>query len=219
MPFGSLFHFYCQVRGNPPIIPDYVKFCYHMLMKKMIQAEFEAHRQTIEATIEKLVPTVEEASQILIETLKSGHKILLCGNGGSAADAQHIAAELTGRYKSERKGLPGIALTTDTSALTAIANDYGYDHVFVRQVEALANKGDLLIGISTSGNSKNIISAFKVAKAIGCNCIGFSGRDGGEMNKVCDLNIVVPSNDTPRIQEMHILIGHTLCQAVDDALS
>ena len=188
-------------------------------MQEMIQAEFEAHRRTIEKAIETLIPAVEEASRMLVETLKSGHKVLLCGNGGSAADAQHIAAELTGRYKSERRGLPGIALTTDTSALTAISNDYGYDRVFDRQVEALANEGDLLIGISTSGNSKNIISAFKVAKELSCKCLGLSGRDGGEMNAVCDLNIVVPSNDTPRIQEMHILIGHTLCQAVDDALS
>ena len=188
-------------------------------MREMIEAEFEAHRETIDATIGMLIPVVEQASKMFIDTLKNGNKILLCGNGGSAADAQHIAAELTGRYKSERRGLPGIALTTDTSALTAIANDYGYNRIFDRQVEALAAKGDLLIGISTSGNSKNIISAFKVAKALGCACIGFSGRDGGEMNEVCDLNIVVPSNDTPRIQEMHILIGHTLCQAVDNALS
>ena len=186
-------------------------------MKNMIKTEFEAHRKTIEATIEKLIPNVETASQMVIDTLKNGNKILLCGNGGSAADAQHIAAELTGRYKSERRGLPGIALTTDTSALTAIGNDYGYDRIFDRQVEALANEGDLLIGISTSGNSVNIISAFKVAKDMGCKSLGLSGRDGGSMNKVCDLNIVVPSSDTPRIQEMHILIGHTLCQAVDNA--
>ena len=185
----------------------------------MIQSEFEAHKHTIEKTIETLIPSVEKASRMLAETLKNGRKVLLCGNGGSAADAQHIAAELTGRYKSERRGLPGIALTTDTSALTAISNDYGYDRVFDRQVEALANKGDLLIGISTSGNSTNIISAFNVAKELGCHCLGLSGRDGGAMNEVCDLNIVVPSEDTPRIQEMHILIGHTLCQAVDDALS
>lgn len=183
----------------------------------MIKAEFEAHQKTIEATIEKLIPNVETASHMIVDTLKSGNKILLCGNGGSASDAQHIAAELTGRYKSERRGLPGIALNTDTSALTAIANDYGYDRVFDRQVEALANEGDLLIGISTSGNSANVISAVKVAKEMGCKSLGLSGRDGGAMDEVCDLNIIVPSDDTPRIQEMHILIGHTLCQAVDDA--
>ena len=186
-------------------------------MLKMIQKELHSHKETIEKTIEIMVPDIQEASTLMVTTLKSGGKVLLCGNGGSAADAQHIAAELTGRYKSERKGLPAIALTTDTSALTAISNDYGYDRVFDRQVEALANKGDLLIGISTSGNSQNIISALTSAKAAGCQTLGFSGREGGKMNKVCDINLVVPSTDTPRIQEMHILIGHILCQAVDDA--
>ncbi len=188
-------------------------------MLEMIRSELNAHKKTIEDTIEKMIPSIEEASKLAIETLQNGNKILLCGNGGSAADAQHIAAELTGRYKSERRGLPGIALTTDTSALTAIGNDYGYERVFDRQVEALANKGDLLIGISTSGNSANIISAFTVAKEMGCQTIGMSGRDGGKMNEICDINLVVPSNDTPRIQEMHILIGHTVCQAIDDAYS
>jgi D-sedoheptulose 7-phosphate isomerase len=131
---------------------------------------------------------IEKASKIVVDTLKNGNKILLCGNGGSAADAQHIAAELTGRYKTERRGLAGIALTTDTSALTAIGNDYGYDRVFDRQVEALAREGDLLIGISTSGNSQNVINAFNVAKELGCLTIGLSGRDGGKFNNVCDLN-------------------------------
>ncbi|MEA3454945.1 MAG: D-sedoheptulose 7-phosphate isomerase [Campylobacterota bacterium] len=189
------------------------------MIRTMIKTEFEAHKKTIELVIEKLIPDVEKASKVAIETLKGGNKILLCGNGGSAADAQHIAAELTGRYKSERKGLPGIALTTDTSALTAIANDYGYERVFDRQVEALANNGDLLIGISTSGNSPNILSALKTARELGCQTIGLSGRDGGLMNDACDLNIVIPSEDTPRIQEMHILVGHTICQAIDDAFA
>ncbi len=188
-------------------------------MQDIILAEFEAHRATIEKTIEKLIPNIETASEMLTDTLKKGNKVLLCGNGGSAADAQHIAAELTGRYKSERKGLPGIALTTDTSALTAIGNDYGYERVFDRQVEALANEGDLLIGISTSGNSANVLSALKTAKARGCTTIGFSGHTGGAMNEICDINLVVPSDDTPRIQEMHILFGHTLCQIVDNELS
>jgi D-sedoheptulose 7-phosphate isomerase len=158
------------------------------------------------------------ACVLITDTLAHGNKVLLCGNGGSAADAQHIAAELTGRYKSERRGLPAIALTTDTSALTAIGNDYGYKRVFDRQVEALANKGDLLIGISTSGNSKNVNNALKVAKELGCRTIGLSGRDGGGMNNTCDVNVIVPSDDTPRIQEMHILIGHIMCQAVDDVI-
>ncbi len=183
----------------------------------VITKEFEAHLKTIEAVMGTMEKMLEEASTLMVETLKNGNKILLCGNGGSAADAQHIAAELTGRYKSERRGLPAIALTTDTSALTAISNDYGYAKVFDRQVEALANKGDLLIGISTSGNSENIISALQLARELECTTLGFSGRNGGKMNEVCDINLVVPSNDTPRIQEMHILFGHTLCQIVDNA--
>jgi D-sedoheptulose 7-phosphate isomerase len=186
-------------------------------LENMIRVELNAHKNTIEATIKSIVPSIEEASRLMIDTLKNGNKILLCGNGGSASDAQHIAAELTGRYKKDRRGLAGIALNTDTSALTAISNDYGYASVFSRQVEALANKGDLLIGISTSGNSKNILLALKEAKALECKTIGFSGNGGGDMSNLCNLNIVVPSSNTPRIQEMHILIGHILCQAVDDA--
>ncbi len=185
-------------------------------MKTTIAKEFSSHLETIQSVIDLMEKDLAKASQIAVETLKRGNKVLLCGNGGSASDAQHIAAELTGRYKSERRGLPGIALTTDTSALTAISNDYGYDRVFDRQVEALANEGDLLIGISTSGNSNNVISALKLAKELGCSAIGFSGRDGGKMNEVCDVNLVVPSDNTPRIQEMHILFGHTMCQIIDD---
>jgi D-sedoheptulose 7-phosphate isomerase len=185
-------------------------------MLETIKKEFESHLQTIQAVQNNMENSIQDVSKIVIETLKNGNKVLICGNGGSAADAQHFAAELTGRYKTERRGLPGIALTTDTSALTAIGNDYGYDRVFDRQTEALASKGDLLIGISTSGNSKNIISALKLAKEMGCSTIGLSGRDGGAMNEVCDVNLVVPSDNTPRIQEMHILFIHTICQLVDD---
>ncbi len=185
-------------------------------MKNAIIKEFLAHQETIAKVIETMQEPLLEASKLAVETLRAGNKILLCGNGGSAADAQHIAAELTGRYKTERRGLPGIALTTDTSALTAIGNDYGYDRVFDRQVEALANKGDLLIGISTSGNSKNVINALKVAREMGCKTLGLTGRDGGAMNELCDINLVVPSNDTPRIQEMHILFAHTICQIIDN---
>lgn len=186
-------------------------------MKNTILKELNAHKDTIEKTIENMIPTIEEASQICIEALKNGKKILLFGNGGSAGDAQHIAAELTGRYKTERRGLPGIALTTDTSALTAIGNDYGYDRVFDRQLEALGANGDVAIGISTSGNSGNVISAFKLAKKMNIKTIGMSGRDGGSMNASCDLNLIVPSSDTPRIQEMHITIGHIICQLIDEA--
>lgn len=188
-------------------------------MKEVIKNEFQSHLQTIQTVIETMEEDLEKASQIAVQTLKNGNKILLCGNGGSAADAQHIAAELTGRYKTERRGLPAIALTTDTSALTAIGNDYGYDRVFDRQVESLAQKGDLLIGISTSGNSANVINAFKVAKELGCQTLGMSGKDGGTMSKWCDLNVIVPSNNTPRIQEMHILFAHTICQIIDNEFS
>jgi len=185
-------------------------------MKKIIEFEFNEHLKTTKATMDCIYESVESAAQICIDALKNSRKILIFGNGGSAADAQHIAAELVGRYKVERKGLPAIALTTDSSALTCISNDYGYEQVFSRQVEALANTGDVVIGISTGGTSTNVISALDIAKNIGCKTIGFSGRGGGEMNALCDANLVVPDDDTPRIQEMHILIGHTICQLIDN---
>ena len=188
-------------------------------MQSIIKFEFEEHLKTSQATFESIGHSVEVAAKLCIDCLKNGNKILLFGNGGSAADAQHIAAELVGRYKTERKGLAAIALTTDTSALTAISNDYGYDCVFDRQVEALANTGDVAIGISTRGSSANVASALKLAKDLDCKTIGFSGRGGGEMNELCDINIVVPSQDTARIQEMHIVIGHTICHLIDLAFS
>lgn len=188
-------------------------------MRTTIAREFRLHLETIESVIGSMEESVERASMLAVETLKRGNKILLCGNGGSAADAQHIAAELVGRYKIERGGLPAIALTTDTSILTAIGNDYGYDRIFDRQVEALVNEGDLLIGISTSGNSLNVLSALLLAKEMGAKTLGLSGRGGGKLNYACDINLVVPSDDTPRIQEMHILFGHTMCQIIDDELS
>lgn len=183
----------------------------------MIQREMLSHQAVIAKTIETLQNQIYTACVIATETLKNGHKVLVCGNGGSAADAQHIAAELSGRYKSDRRGLPGIALTTDTSVLTAVGNDFGFERIFDRQVEALANAGDLLIGLSTSGHSKNVVRALSLARHMGCKTLGLSGRDGGVMSEVCDLNIIVPSNDTPRIQEMHIMIGHIICQAIDDS--
>jgi len=187
-------------------------------MKQIIQQELIAHQQTAQ-TMNALTDVIEVAAKLCIDALKNGKKILIFGNGGSAADAQHIAAELVGRYKTERKGLPAIALTTDTSALTSIGNDYGYDHVFDRQVEALANLGDVIIGISTGGSSGNVINGLQTAKELGCKLIGFSGRDGGEMNDLCDINLVVPSEDTPRIQEMHIFIGHTICHLIDQSFA
>src|ERR1700744_5896116 len=185
-------------------------------MTNSVIEELKDHQQLVQKVIDSLAPAIETACEMMVYTLKNGNKVLLAGNGGSAADAQHIAAELSGRFVKERKALPGIALTTDTSALTAIANDYGYGHVFSRQVEALASPGDLFIGISTSGNSQGILNAFETAKKLNCKTLGLSGRDGGKMNGLCDLNIVVPSNTTARIQEIHILIGHILCKAVDD---
>ncbi|MFA6247552.1 MAG: D-sedoheptulose 7-phosphate isomerase [Mucilaginibacter sp.] len=185
--------------------------------KEMVIEELYEHRNIIQKVIENLSGDIETACRVMVSVLKDGKKVLIAGNGGSAADAQHIAAELSGRFVKERKALPGIALTVDTSALTAIANDYGYHHVFSRQVEALAQPGDLFIGISTSGNSQGILNAFEAATKIGCKTLGLSGRDGGKMNGICDLNIVVPSDVTARIQEMHILIGHIMCKAVDDA--
>ena len=186
-------------------------------MQSIIEFEFSEHLKTAQATLEYIADPLEIAANFCIDSLQNGGKILIFGNGGSAADAQHIAAEMVGRYKVERKGLPAIALTTDTSVLTSIGNDYGYNHVFDRQVEALANKGDVVIGISTGGSSSNVISALKLAKDIGCKTIGFSGRDGGEMNALCDVNLVIPAEDTPRIQEMHIVIGHTICHLIDQA--
>ena len=185
------------------------------MYQDLIKAELEAHKNTIELVIDQLQSEVDKACQLVVDTIKNNNKVLLFGNGGSAADAQHIAAEFTGRFVKERKGLPAIALTTDTSALTAIGNDYGFDKVFSRQVEALAQKGDLLIGISTSGNSANVLEAYKSGKEIGCKVLSLSGRDGGKMKELSDLNIIIPSNVTARIQEMHILIGHILCTALD----
>ena len=176
--------------------------------------EINAHIQTAQKMPE-LAQTIQKAALLAIQTLKHGNKILICANGGRSADAQHIAAELTGRYKRERRGLSAIALTTDTSALTAIGNDYGYDVVFSRQFEALAQKGDLLWGISTSGNSTNVLNALKLAKKMECNTLGFSGRNGGEMKEWCDILLISPSEDTPRIQEMHILMAHLICVLIE----
>jgi D-sedoheptulose 7-phosphate isomerase len=188
-------------------------------MQSIIKHEFSEHIKVSIETLKSAEKTIETAANLCIESLKKGNKILLFGNGGSAADAQHIAAELVGRYHNERKGLSAIALTTDTSVITAIANDYGYLHLFARQVEALANKGDVLVGISTGGSSANVISALKLGNDLGCKTIGLSGKGGGEFNSLCDVNIIVPSEDTPRIQEMHIVIGHTICHLIDQEFS
>jgi D-sedoheptulose 7-phosphate isomerase len=155
----------------------------------------------------------------MAERLKRGCRILVCGNGGSAADAQHFAAELSGRYLKERRGLAGIALTVDSSALTAIANDYGFDRVFSRQVEAIGRPGDLLVGISTSGNSANVVRAVEAAKDLGLRTLGLLGRDGGQLKGLCDDALVVPNPVTARIQEVHMMIYHFWCEAIDTQFS
>ena len=183
-------------------------------MKNIIKNEFNAHIKAV-SSLHNITDDVATSAQICIDCLKNGGKILIFGNGGSAADAQHIAAELVVKYKTDRKGMFAIALTTDTSTLTAIGNDFGYEYLFERQIEALANKGDVAIGISTSGNSVNVIRALKLASKLKCNTIGFSGKSSEKMNKICNVNLAAPSEDTPRIQEMHIIIGHTICHLID----
>lgn len=183
-----------------------------------IQAEIKEHIEVGQKALKTLPPSLLESAQAMSNALARGNKILICGNGGSAADSQHFAAELTGRYKRERKGLYAIALSTDTSALTAIGNDYGYEFVFSRQVEALAREGDILVGISTSGNSKNVINALEAANRLNCITVALSGRDGGIMKSLCDYNLIAPSQDTPRIQEIHILCIHILCELIEKSI-
>ncbi len=163
---------------------------------------------TMAGDIQKAIDTIGDA-------LKSGRKILLMGNGGSAADAQHIAAELVSRFKKERRAIPAISLSTDTSILTAIGNDYGFEKVFERQIEALGEKGDVAIGISTSANSENVYRAMKLAKEKGLVTIGLLGNDGGKIKELSDIALIVPSKNTPRIQETHITIGHIICEGVE----
>jgi len=161
---------------------------------------------------------VNQAIHACVHSLRAGGKLMFCGNGGSAADSQHLAAEFTGRFIKDRPPVAAIALSTDTSALTCIANDYSFEAIFARQVQAIGKPGDCLIAISTSGNSGNVLAAVAAAKAQGITCIGLLGRDGGKLKPVCDVSIVVPSQVTARIQEAHILIGHTLCGAVEQQL-
>lgn len=185
-------------------------------MRESIKKELRESIETKQKTLEMLIPDIERAARTIISSLKKGGKLILFGNGGSAADAQHIAAELVGRYKKERIALPALALTTDTSALTALANDYDFKRVFSRQVEALCAKKDIVLGISTSGNSPNVIEAVKAAKKIGAKTIALCGA-GGALCKHADLSLCVPSTNTPRIQECHITIGHILCKLIEDA--
>ncbi len=182
-----------------------------------IQENITAHIATAER-LRTLENEILAACTLCLETILRGGKILLAGNGGSAADAQHIAAEFVGRFVRERRSLPAIALTTDTSALTAIANDYGFETVFARQIMGLGSENDVFIGISTSGSSPNIVRAVEAAKEKGLKIIVFSGRDGGILRGSANVDIIVPSDVTARIQEMHILVGHIICEFVDEKL-
>lgn len=182
---------------------------------ELLRKSLEEHLEAITALLDAKLDDIESAGRLILQTLQAGNKILLCGNGGSAADAQHIAAELVGRYEKHRRAFPAIALNTDTSALTAISNDYGYEGVFARQVEALAVAGDLLIAISTSGKSPNVIKAADKAREVGCRVIGLTGCSGEPLTAHCDLAVVVPAERTSRVQEAHITIGHLWCEMVD----
>lgn len=180
-----------------------------------LEESLEAKRRVIE----KSVPILESITEVLIKALKQGNKIFLFGNGGSAADSQHIAAELVSRFRRERKGLPAIALTTDTSILTAIGNDYSFDHVFARQIEALGEPGDVAIGISTSGNSPNVIKAIKTAKQMEMVTIGLTGESGGQLQDCVDFCFRAPTASTPHIQEVHITVAHAICDIVEHEFS
>ena len=182
-------------------------------IKSMIEESIETKR-----LVQALSPKIEEAANLIINVLKNRKKILLAGNGGSSSQASHIAAEFVGRYKIERSGLPAIALSTDLSAITAIGNDYGFDAVFERQIEALANPGDVFIALSTSGNSKNLIKAVEAAKKLNAHVIGLLGRDGGKLKNTSSVEIIVPSDNTPRIQEAHLMILHIICELAEKKL-
>ncbi len=187
----------------------------------MLELVINSFRESAElklAFVELYAEGIVEVGQIIARALKDGNKVLLFGNGGSAADAQHIAGEIVGRFKRERRALPAIALTTDTSILTAVGNDYGFERVFERQIEALCMPGDIAIGISTSGNSPNVIRGLMKAHDLGATTIAFTGRDGGKLVDIAHYSFVVPSYDTARIQECHITLGHVLCEIVDRLL-
>lgn len=175
------------------------------------------HEELVRAA-DALVGEVARAAQLVASALRRGRKVLLCGNGGSAADAQHIAAELVGRFRRERRGLPAVALTADTSVVTALGNDYGFEEVFARQVDAAGQQGDVLVALSTSGNSRNVLRACEMARTKGLRVIGLTGADGGQLKSLCDICLCVSSRDTARVQEVHILLAHIICELVETAL-
>ena len=188
-------------------------------MRHEIAKRLEESAQIKKAIAKGKIGEIEAMVKLIITAYRTGGKVVLFGNGGSAADAQHIACELVGQFEVKRQAFPAIALTTNTSTLTAVANDYGYDVVFSRQIEALVNEKDVVIGISTSGNSSNVVEAMKIAKIKGAKTIGLTGGNGGKLAKVADLVLIVPSDTTPRIQEAHITIGHIVCELVEKELA
>ena len=185
-------------------------------IKSIISSSVEVKNKIL--ADEFFIKRIEEVSKLIANAFENGHRLYLCGNGGSAADAQHLAAEFTGRFYSDREPLPAEALHVNTSFLTAVANDYSYDQIYERAVKAYGRKGDVLIGLSTSGNSKNVLLAQIEAKQRGMHVISFTGESGGKMKDTCDYLFNVPSKDTPRIQESHILVGHIICQLVEEQL-
>ena len=185
------------------------------MTNSLLTSSLQEHLETIRKLLESSLPAIEQSGQLICDALTSGKKVLVCGNGGSAADAQHIAAELIGYYESQRRSWPAIALTTDTSALTAVSNDLGFEHVFARQVAGLAQPGDVLIAISTSGKSKNVLRAVAQAQESGCKTIALTGASADALGSLCDVVVAVPSTRTARVQEAHITIGHLWCELVD----
>ncbi len=186
-------------------------------MQSLIDKLIEEHQRLTDTVRREMGDIIARAGELLVERVTAGQTIFWCGNGGSAADAQHLAAELVGRFNCDRRALASVALSTNGPALTAIGNDYGFDAVFARQVAALGRQGDVLMAISTSGNSPNVLRAVEVARGQGVATVGLLGRDGGALAEKCDQSIVVPGTDTARIQEMHILIGHILCDLIERA--
>lgn len=183
-------------------------------IKNIIQSSIDVKQQVLQNA--EFIKRIEDCVTVVVNAFKNGNKVLFCGNGGSAADAQHLAAEFSGRFYTDRDALPAEALHCNTSYLTAVANDYSYDVIYSRMIKGIGNKGDVLVGLSTSGNSKNILNAFAVAKEKGMVTIGFTGNGGGKMKDVSNYLLAVPSADTPRIQESHIMIGHIICQLVEE---
>lgn len=187
-----------------------------LTIREIIQTSIDTKKNVLDNP--NLLNSIQQIVQTIVTALRNGNKVLFCGNGGSAADAQHLAAELSGRFYSDRDPLPSEALHCNSSYLTAVANDYGYDVVYSRLVKGIGKQGDILVGLSTSGNSTNIIKAMEQARQLGMINVGFTGESGGSMKDLCDHLINVPSKDTPRIQEVHIMVGHIVCQLVEEQL-